>query len=312
MDPPQQQHYRFFSDYDNDIDHLIPQEQELSEIMMSIFANQENNYGYNGCGSGGDGSAVTPNHYVNYGNYGDLLHTTSSSSSESDCTFGLSPAQRAISNPSLMTMTSLEEKNIINDLGCDGMFSTNANYGLTTSFSMNCLPDASSDVANCYWLGGSSGCLRQPAAAPVVGAADNNNYSGAGQLCNNEVKVGQYTAEERKDRILRYLKKRNQRNFNKTIKYACRKTLADRRVRVRGRFARNSNESSEEERTPPQQRPSESNGGHHDNESYKCNEANGNQGRWEGEEEDDEWLQEAVASLLYAPYNNIGTCNVDP
>lgn len=30
--------------------------------------------------------------------------------------------------------------------------------------------------------------------------------------------VGRYTVEERKDRILRYLKKRNQRNFNKTIK----------------------------------------------------------------------------------------------
>lgn len=33
-----------------------------------------------------------------------------------------------------------------------------------------------------------------------------------------EVKVGKYSVEERKDRILRYLKKRNQRNFNKTIK----------------------------------------------------------------------------------------------
>ncbi|KAL1559880.1 zinc finger protein CONSTANS-LIKE 2-like [Salvia divinorum] len=56
---------------------------------------------------------------------------------------------------------------------------------------------------------------------------------------SDQVKVGRYSAEERKDRILRYLKKRNQRNFNKTIKYACRKTLADKRVRVRGRFAKN-------------------------------------------------------------------------
>ncbi|KAJ6740535.1 ACTIVATOR OF SPOMIN::LUC2 [Salix purpurea] len=70
----------------------------------------------------------------------------------------------------------------------------------------------------------------------------------------NMVKVGRYTVEEREDIISRYLKKRNQRNFNKTIKmiaatilqYACRKTLADRRVRVRGRFARN-NEIVEEE-----------------------------------------------------------------
>ena len=34
----------------------------------------------------------------------------------------------------------------------------------------------------------------------------------------SNTKVGRYSVEERKDRILRYLKKRNQRNFNKTIK----------------------------------------------------------------------------------------------
>lgn len=52
-------------------------------------------------------------------------------------------------------------------------------------------------------------------------------------------KVGKYSAEERKERIQRYRAKRTQRNFNKTIKYACRKTLADNRPRIRGRFARN-------------------------------------------------------------------------
>ncbi|XP_077214204.1 uncharacterized protein LOC143878689 [Tasmannia lanceolata] len=52
-------------------------------------------------------------------------------------------------------------------------------------------------------------------------------------------KVGRYTAEERRERIERYRSKRNQRNFHKKIKYACRKTLADSRPRVRGRFARN-------------------------------------------------------------------------
>nr|XP_043630795.1 zinc finger protein CONSTANS-LIKE 5 [Erigeron canadensis] len=52
-------------------------------------------------------------------------------------------------------------------------------------------------------------------------------------------KVGRYSQEERKERILRYKAKRTQRNFNKTIKYACRKTLADSRPRIRGRFARN-------------------------------------------------------------------------
>ncbi|OVA18224.1 CCT domain [Macleaya cordata] len=52
-------------------------------------------------------------------------------------------------------------------------------------------------------------------------------------------KVGRYSAEERKERIERYRSKRNQRNFTKKIKYACRKTLADSRPRIRGRFARN-------------------------------------------------------------------------
>ncbi|KAL1551934.1 zinc finger protein CONSTANS-like isoform X1 [Salvia divinorum] len=86
-----------------------------------------------------------------------------------------------------------------------------------------------------------------------------------------KVGLGRYSAEERKDRIDRYRAKRTQRNFTKTIKvngfsfqdsnnlvcgnreklshlnlpscdqnkYACRKTLADTRPRVRGRFARN-------------------------------------------------------------------------
>ncbi|XP_050224610.1 zinc finger protein CONSTANS-LIKE 15 [Mercurialis annua] len=103
------------------------------------------------------------------------------------------------------------------------------------------------------------------------------------------IKVGRYTVEERKDRILRYLKKRNQRNFNKTIKYACRKTLADRRVRVRGRFARN-NELSEEE----------SGGKKNDNPNQEkdsfCNDS------LEIKNDDDDWLQEAVASLMYVPY----------
>ncbi|KAL4282998.1 hypothetical protein GQ457_16G026090 [Hibiscus cannabinus] len=53
------------------------------------------------------------------------------------------------------------------------------------------------------------------------------------------LKVGRYNAEERQERISKYKAKRSQRNFNKTIKYACRKTLADTRPRIRGRFARN-------------------------------------------------------------------------
>ncbi|KAK3006833.1 hypothetical protein RJ639_015527 [Escallonia herrerae] len=52
-------------------------------------------------------------------------------------------------------------------------------------------------------------------------------------------KACRYSPEEKKERIEKYRSKRNQRNFNKKIKYACRKTLADSRPRIRGRFARN-------------------------------------------------------------------------
>lgn len=53
-----------------------------------------------------------------------------------------------------------------------------------------------------------------------------------------DVKIGHYTKEERKMKLRRYRQKRTERNFSKKIKYACRKTLADSRPRVRGRFAR--------------------------------------------------------------------------
>ncbi|XP_039017306.1 two-component response regulator-like APRR9 [Hibiscus syriacus] len=48
-----------------------------------------------------------------------------------------------------------------------------------------------------------------------------------------------YSPQEKKERIQRYRTKRNHRNFNKKIKYACRKRLADSRPRIRGRFIRN-------------------------------------------------------------------------
>ncbi|XP_076959803.1 uncharacterized protein LOC143635983 [Bidens hawaiensis] len=69
------------------------------------------------------------------------------------------------------------------------------------------------------------------------------------------------TSEERKEKINKYMKKRNERNFNKKIKYACRKTLADSRPRVRGRFAKhdefgenNRTNSNQEEDTDEEER----------------------------------------------------------
>ncbi|KAI4340394.1 hypothetical protein MLD38_025234 [Melastoma candidum] len=61
-------------------------------------------------------------------------------------------------------------------------------------------------------------------------------------------RTSRYSPVEKKERIERYRSKRTQRNFDKKIKYACRKTLADSRPRIRGRFARN----NEIEKTEPQ------------------------------------------------------------
>ncbi|KZV56308.1 zinc finger protein CONSTANS-LIKE 4 [Dorcoceras hygrometricum] len=105
-----------------------------------------------------------------------------------------------------------------------------------------------------------------------------------------EVKVGRYSVEERRGRILRYLQKRNQRNFNKTIKYACRKTLADKRVRVRGRFAKNNepcdNGNEIKNTTDP----------------YFYDSLDGQSIQMKNEEDD--WLEVAVASLAYLPYTS--------
>ncbi|KAL5210239.1 hypothetical protein ABZP36_005862 [Zizania latifolia] len=75
-----------------------------------------------------------------------------------------------------------------------------------------------------------TGCNEIPATLPSTEGStlEDSPYKGV-----------RLTAEQRKEKIHRYIKKRNERNFSKKIKYACRKTLADSRPRVRGRFAKN-------------------------------------------------------------------------
>ncbi|XP_075473360.1 uncharacterized protein LOC142504369 [Primulina tabacum] len=69
-------------------------------------------------------------------------------------------------------------------------------------------------------------------------------YSSGGMASESSIiesmnRASPYSPEEKKERIERYRSKKNLRNFNKKIKYECRKTLADSRPRIRGRFARN-------------------------------------------------------------------------
>ncbi|KAJ0249384.1 Activator of spomin::LUC2 [Hirschfeldia incana] len=105
-------------------------------------------------------------------------------------------------------------------------------------------------------------------------------------------KVGRYSVEERKDRIVRYLKKKNQRNFNKTIKYVCRKTLADRRVRVRGRFARNNDACEQQSHMSKNQ----------NNHSEKDEDIfSGSDDYLIQMKNEDGWPHEAISNLIYFP-----------
>ena len=49
-------------------------------------------------------------------------------------------------------------------------------------------------------------------------------------------RIGIYGVKERKELVERYLEKRRRRCWKRTIKYGVRKTFADSRMRVKGRF----------------------------------------------------------------------------
>jgi len=57
-------------------------------------------------------------------------------------------------------------------------------------------------------------------------------------LYNKNGRIGIYTPLERAAIIAKFNKKRGRRVWNKKIRYNCRKNLADRRMRVKGRFVK--------------------------------------------------------------------------
>jgi len=88
--------------------------------------------------------------------------------------------------------------------------------------------------------------LRRVASSPniasqrePISAMGNSDSHNPVNKDDGQIRIGTLTLEERRARILRYRQKRHERNFRKRIKYNCRKTLADSRPRIRGRFARN-------------------------------------------------------------------------
>ncbi|GAX24807.1 hypothetical protein FisN_18Lh110 [Fistulifera solaris] len=60
------------------------------------------------------------------------------------------------------------------------------------------------------------------------------------QVYNKNGRIGIYTPAERAAIIDRYHQKRSRRVWNKKIRYNCRKSLADRRLRIKGRFVKRS------------------------------------------------------------------------
>lgn len=57
-------------------------------------------------------------------------------------------------------------------------------------------------------------------------------------------RIGRYTPAERRIRLDRYREKRAQRNYNRRVKYDCRKMIADKRKRVQGRFVKREEEDA--------------------------------------------------------------------
>ena len=64
------------------------------------------------------------------------------------------------------------------------------------------------------------------------------------QVYNKNGRIGIYTPAERSAIIAKFHGKRSRRVWNKKIRYGCRKDLADRRMRVKGRFVKRSTEQA--------------------------------------------------------------------
>jgi hypothetical protein len=82
---------------------------------------------------------------------------------------------------------------------------------------------------------GSSNSSGTGAASSMVLPHDLTKYR---DVYNKNGRIGVYTPSERAAIIARFQAKRSRRVWNKKIRYSCRKNLADKRLRVKGRFVK--------------------------------------------------------------------------
>lgn len=112
------------------------------------------------------------------------------------------------------------------------------------------VPTASHDPTSARSLAAASASAAATAAAAAVAAAaaaagpGNVNtilphmLAKYADLYNKHGRIGIYTREERDAIIARFREKRLRRVWKKKIRYSCRKNLADKRIRVKGRFVK--------------------------------------------------------------------------
>jgi hypothetical protein len=85
------------------------------------------------------------------------------------------------------------------------------------------------------------------AYCPVYSGMSHSHALRLDQVYNRNGRVGIYTPAERAAIIARFHNKRSRRVWNKKIRYNCRKNLADRRLRVKGRFVKRSTLEEQEQ-----------------------------------------------------------------
>ena len=81
-------------------------------------------------------------------------------------------------------------------------------------------------------------CIISPFSPSQPGSINLSLSHAIKQVYNKNGRIGIYTPSERAAIIARFQSKRARRNWKKKIRYGCRKNLADRRVRVKGRFVK--------------------------------------------------------------------------